>query len=97
MFSIRTNGGFSVLIQNDEKGHVIIGEAALSLALGEKEISIASLFTQLGYMAKSESNPDRLTQISEARSWLSSFTSPAIAQQQVPYLQTLTGLNDELN
>ncbi|WP_313654130.1 hypothetical protein [Pantoea sp.] len=86
-----------MLIQNDEKGHVIIGEAALSLALGKKEISIATLFTQLGYMAKSESNADRLAQISEARKWLSSFKSPTIAQQQVPYLQTLAGLNDELN
>ena len=86
-----------MLIQNDEKGHVIIGEAALTLALGEKEISIASLFTQLGFMAKSESNTDRLTQISEARSWLSSFKSPSLAQQQVPYLQTLAGLNEELN
>ena len=57
-----------MLFQNDEKGHVIIGEAALSLALGEKEISIATLFTQLGYMAKSESNADRLTKIAEARS-----------------------------
>ncbi|SFN21645.1 hypothetical protein SAMN05428971_0558 [Candidatus Pantoea varia] len=86
-----------MLFQNDEKGHVIIGEAALSLALGEKEISIASLFTQLGFMAKSERNADRLTKISEARSWLSSFTSPAVAQQQVPYLRTLAGLNEELN
>ena len=86
-----------MLIQNDEKGHVIIGEAALSLALGEKEISIATLFTQLGYMAKSESNPSRLAQIYESRSWLSSFKSPTVAQQQVPYLQTLAGLNDELN
>jgi len=86
-----------VLFLNDEKGHVIIGEAALSLALGEKEISIASLFTQLGFMAKSESSAERLTQISEARSWLSSFTSPSVAQQQVPYLQTLVGLNEELN
>ncbi|WP_337010277.1 hypothetical protein [Pantoea sp. AS142] len=86
-----------MLFQNDEKGHVIIGEAALSLALGEKEISIATLFTQLGCMAKSESNPHRLAQISEARSWLSSFKSPTIALKQVPYLQTLAGLNEELN
>ena len=86
-----------MLFQNDEKGHVIIGEAALSLALGEKEISIASLFTQLGFMAKSERNEDRLTKISEARSWLSSFKSPSVAQKQVPYLQTLAGLNEELN
>ncbi len=86
-----------MLIQNDEKGHVIIGEAALSLALGEKEISIASLFTQLGLMAKSENNADRLEKIDKARNWLSSFTSPAVAQQQVPYLRTLAGLNEELN
>jgi len=86
-----------VLIQNDEKGHVIIGEAALSLALGEKETSIASLFTQLGLMAKSESNADRLEKIDKARNWLSSFTSPAVAQQQLPYLRTLAGLNEELN
>lgn len=86
-----------MLFQNDEKGHVIIGEAALSLALGEKEISAATLFTQLGYMAKSESNDDRLAKIFEARRWLSSFKSPAVAQQQVPYLQTLAGLNEELN
>lgn len=86
-----------MLFRDDEKGHVIIGEAALSLALGEKEISIASLFTQLGFMAKSERNEDRLTKISEARSWLSSFKSPAVAQKQVPYLQTLAGLNEELN
>ena len=86
-----------MLFQNDEKGHVIIGEAALSLALGEKEISIATLFTQLGYMAKSESNANRLAQITEARNWLSSFTSPTAALEQVPYLQTLAGLNEELN
>lgn len=41
-----------MLIQDDEKGHVIIGEAALSLALGEREISVASLLSELGLMAK---------------------------------------------
>lgn len=86
-----------MLFQNDEKGHVIIGEAALSLALGEKEISVATLFTELGHMAKSERNADRLTQITGARNWLRSFESPTLAQQQVPYLQTLAGLNEELN
>ena len=86
-----------MLFRDDEKGHVIIGEAALSLALGEKEISIATLFTQLGCMAKSESNAKRLTQITEARNWLTSFESPTAALKQVPYLQTLAGLNEELN
>ena len=41
-----------MLIQNDEKGHVIIGEAALSLALGEKEISIGKDNIVLSAMAK---------------------------------------------
>ncbi|MGK3141668.1 hypothetical protein [Pantoea sp. C2G6] len=86
-----------MLFQNDEKGHVIIGEAALSLALGEKEISVATLFTELGHMAKSENNTDRMIQITQARNWLRSFESPAIALQRVPYLQTLAGLNEELN
>jgi len=82
-----------VLFQNHEKGHAIIGEAALSLALCEKEISIASLFAQLGRMAKSENSTLRLQQIYKARDWLMSFDSPEVAEKQVPYLQTLAGLN----
>jgi len=86
-----------VLFQDDEKGHIIIGEAALSLALCRKEISVANLFSQLGLMSKSESNIDRLTQIAKARNWLMSFESPSVAEAQIPYLQTLVGLNNELN
>jgi len=86
-----------VLFQNDEKGHAIIGEAAFSLALGEKEISIGSLFTQLGYMAKSDTDSVRLKHIFNAREWLKSFQSDEVTEKQVPYLQTLIGLNRDLN
>ena len=86
-----------MLFQDDEKGHIIIGEAALSLALCRKEISVANLFSQLGLMSKSENNIDRLTQIAKARNWLMSFESPSVAEEQIPYLQTLVGLNNELN
>ena len=82
-------------IQHDGKGHVIIGEAALSLALGEREISVHSLISQLGHMAEAGGSDSRLTEISEARSWLKSFHEPEQAVRHVPYLQTLTGLNDE--
>jgi hypothetical protein len=88
---------FSVLIQEDEIGHVIIGEAALSLALGEREISVASLLSELGLMAKAGGSPDRLAQIAEARHWLSSFSSPVGAWRKVQYLQTLAGLNEKMN
>ena len=86
-----------MLIQDDEKGHVIIGEAALSLALGEREISVASLLIQLGHMAKAGGSHNRLAQIAEARNWLSSFSTPEGAERNVPYLQTLAGLNEKLN
>lgn len=84
-------------IQHDEKGHVIIGEAALSLALSEREISVQSLIEELGYMAKAGGSPSRLSDISEARSWLRSFDQPDVAVLHVPYLKTLAGLNDEKN
>lgn len=84
-------------VQHEGKGHVIIGEAALSLALGEKEISVQSLISELGHMAEAGGSDNRLTEISEARSWLKSFHEPEQAVRHVPYLQTLAGLNDEKN
>jgi hypothetical protein len=82
---------------HDGKGHVIIGEAALSLALGEKEISVHSLISELGRMAKAGGSDNRLTEISEARSWLKSFNEPEQAVRYLPYLQTFADLNDEKN
>jgi len=76
---------------------VIIGEAALSLALGEKEISVQSLIAELEHMVQAGDSDKRLAEISEARSWLKSFHEPEKAVRRVPYLQTLAGLNDEKN
>ena len=84
-------------IQHDGKGHVIIGEAALSLALSEREISIESLIAELGFMARAGGSNARLTEISEVTNWLRSFHEPEQAFRHVPYLQTLAGLNDEKN
>ncbi|MCX3311004.1 hypothetical protein ORN12_18765 [Pantoea vagans] len=84
-----------MLIQDDEKGHVIIGEAALHLALAEKEINVISLIAELGHMAAKASCDERLSDISEARSRLKKFINPGFAAQPVPYLQTLAGLNEE--
>ncbi|NIF23972.1 hypothetical protein [Candidatus Pantoea multigeneris] len=84
-------------IQHDGKGHVIIGEAALSLALGVKEISVHSLISELGHMAEADGSDNRLTEIAAARIWLKSFHEPEQAVRLVPYLQTLVGLSDEKN
>ncbi|MDR6352553.1 hypothetical protein [Pantoea sp. SORGH_AS_0659] len=84
-------------IQHDGKGHVIIGEAALSLALGEKAISVRSLIAELGHMAQAGGSDKRLAEISEARSWLKSLHEPEQAVRRVPYLRTLADLNDEKN
>lgn len=84
-------------IQHDGKGHVIIGEAALTLALGEKKISVQSLIAELEHMAQAGGTDNRIAEISEARSWLKSFHEPEQAVRRVPYLQTLAGLNDEKN
>lgn len=84
-----------MFIQNNVNRHVIIGEAALSLALGERQISLDSLICTLGRMAKTEESSDRLAQIDEATNWLESFESPDAALQKIPYLQTHESLNEE--
>ena len=86
-----------MLFQDDEKGHVIIGEAALSLALSEKEINVFSLITELGYMAKADNSSTRHAQIIEACNWLKNVSVTETGHQHMPHLQTLAGLNEEKN
>ncbi|WP_061718944.1 hypothetical protein [Pantoea trifolii] len=81
--------------QHDGKGYVIIGEAALSIALGQRVVSVHSLIDELEYMANAGGSNARLSDISEATNWLKSFEEPDRAVRNVPYLQTLAGLNDE--
>jgi len=66
-------------IQQYGKRRVIIDEAALSLAPGEREISVHSLISELGRMAETGSSDKRLTEISEARCWLKSLHEPGQA------------------
>ncbi|MBA4823430.1 hypothetical protein H2241_21065 [Pantoea ananatis] len=86
-----------MLLQDDEKGHVIIGEAALHLALAGKEINVASLMNELRSMAAYHCSDDRLSKISEARTWLKPFIRPVTSMQSVPHLQIFAGLNEEIN
>lgn len=86
-----------MFIQDNEKDHVIIGEAALSLALSEREISVASLLSELGKMAKAGGTTERLNKIADAQRWLGNFSSHGVDTDRVPYLQILAGLNERLN
>ncbi|MGE9552994.1 hypothetical protein ACQPT2_17680 [Erwinia amylovora] len=65
-----------MLFHDDELGHTIIGEAALSLALGGKDINVEALIAELNLLAECETCETRLSQISDARSWLKSFNQP---------------------
>jgi len=65
-----------VLFHEKVIGHVIIGEATLNLALGDGDISVQALIAELGRMAETEENDERLAQIADARSWLKNFVQP---------------------
>ncbi len=86
-----------MFIQDNEKDHVIIGEAALSLALSEREISVASLISELCKMAKAGGTTERLNKIAGAQRWLGHFSAHGVDTERVPYLQTLAGLSERLN
>ncbi|RAH27394.1 hypothetical protein [Pantoea agglomerans] len=85
-----------MLTQDNGKGHVIIGEAALHLALADKEINIVSLIAELGQMAANVFSGERLSDISEARSWLKKYANHGPAEQPVPFLQIFEDLNEEI-
>nr|WP_236263014.1 hypothetical protein [Pantoea sp. S62] len=65
------------------------------MALAEKEINVISLIGELGHMAANATCDKRLSDISEARSWLKKYANPEHTEQSVPFLQTLAGLNEE--
>lgn len=81
--------------QRDEQGYVIIGEAALSLALGKKEVSVSSLISVLKDMATVEKDDDRLLEIFEACRWLGGFLGNEQAANSVPYLQAFAGVDED--
>lgn len=83
--------------QNDNSGNVIIGEAALSLAIEEKDINITSIFNQLSLMASNTTSGPRLARINEARNLLLSFDTRELSVLQQPLLRKLSDLNDEIS
>jgi hypothetical protein len=88
----------AVLLHNDDKGYDIIGEAALRLALVRKEITVISLYSMLEHMAKEFDKERRLSELREARRWLSEFLRSGHQNESGKiYLQTLGSLNEEQN
>lgn len=81
-------------LRDENRGHVIISEAALHLALAEKEINVNALLNELGLMATDNCHDDRLSKICAARAWLREFITPGLSEQRALYLQILTGLNE---
>lgn len=74
---------------HDEKlDQAIIGEAALSLALCEYEITVDALIKQLSVMAERETSEPRLLLIFDARSWLMRYRSAG--HRQLAELNWLT-------
>lgn len=75
-------------IQHAEKGQVIIGEAALALALSEEEISLNALIMQLSRMEAGCVTDERIQSIVKARNWLMSLEHPQEAAACLPYLNS---------
>ncbi|NIF23979.1 MULTISPECIES: hypothetical protein [Pantoea] len=58
-----------------DQHHLIIGEAAVHLAVNNTDITVDSLIRELANMAASEKNPARCVQIRGAKRWLRGFKS----------------------
>lgn len=71
-----------LIISDEEKGHVIIGEAAVNLIFNREEISLGALLTELQGMAENEPSDERLIAISAARSWLKAFRQPGTLSRE---------------
>lgn len=71
-----------LIISDEEKGHVIIGEAAVSLIFNREEITLGTLLTELQVMAENEPSDERLIAISAARSWLKAFHQPGTLSRE---------------
>ncbi|KJV25154.1 hypothetical protein [Pantoea sp. SM3] len=58
-----------------DENQLIIGEAAVHLAMNNTDITVDSLTRELTEMAAAEENPARCAQIRGARRWLRGFES----------------------
>ncbi|PXV76820.1 hypothetical protein [Pantoea sp. PNA 03-3] len=59
---------------DDEKGHIIIGEAAISLSLRGHDITTESLLQELAVMADGEVSDSKLAEIFDAKRWLQGYS-----------------------
>ncbi len=84
-----------MLFHNHEKGHAVIGEAVINLALDGKEISVETLIAELGLMAETETRAAKLTEIAEARRWLQRYQHHDVRHQSELHWLTVTGRNDD--
>ncbi|MFJ5162171.1 hypothetical protein ACIP6T_23650 [Pantoea sp. NPDC088449] len=55
------------------ENQLIIGEAAIHLALNNADITVDTLVRELAGMAAAEENPARCVQIREAKRWVRGF------------------------
>lgn len=62
--------GGAVFYHDDQKGHIVIGEAAVSLAVAGQDITLESLIRELSAMAEGDVSDARLEEIFDARRWL---------------------------
>ncbi|WP_394542030.1 hypothetical protein [Pantoea sp. SGAir0418] len=60
---------------NHDQNQMIIGEAAVHLAMNNVDITVGSLIRELAEMAAAEKNPARCVQIRGAKRWLRGFES----------------------
>ncbi|WP_058973859.1 hypothetical protein [Type-D symbiont of Plautia stali] len=58
-----------------DQNQMIIGEAAVHLAMNNADITVGSLIRELAEMAAAEKNPARCVQIRGAKRWLRGFES----------------------
>ena len=59
----------------DNGNQLIIGEAAVHLAMNNTDITVYSLLRELADMASAEDDPARCVQIQGAKRWLRGFRS----------------------
>ncbi|WP_156138078.1 hypothetical protein [Pantoea rodasii] len=52
---------------DDEKGHIIIGEAAVSLAIAGQDITAESLIKEFAAIAEADVSDEKLAEIFDAR------------------------------
>ncbi|WP_052118528.1 hypothetical protein [Erwinia oleae] len=67
-----------MFISDEEKGHILIGEATISLIFNREEITPQALSDALQKMADGESDKERVRQIEQVRQWLKRYRQQAI-------------------